>query len=202
MLKRHKNGFIDIIKESGFDIDSFKVHEEKIRGFDVFVIEFLGSPLVFELHNSYESYFDFDYRYSLLAKDFPMSEFYMNGKTGPWASIKDVYREFKYWLENVVKDYLEDQKIPDLWVQLEQQREFIPSAKMEKDDTLPYSDEEKTQLRLSINEFRLQIVNNFQPNDDKIKVIDERLNYLSEALDRLNRIDWKSVALSSIIAIS
>ncbi|MHA2113773.1 MAG: hypothetical protein ACW98W_20145 [Candidatus Hodarchaeales archaeon] len=202
MLKKHKNRFIEIIQGNGLRPDNFKsISNDEEEGAD-FILEYINSPLRFEVFCSNRSYNLFDCKRTLLAKGFPLSDFFMGEGVFDYTEIDTIYEIFKTWLEEVVKEYIDEQSLPDLWKQLEQQREFIPSAKMEKDDTLPYSDEEKTQLRLSINEFRLQIISNFKPDDDQMKVVDDRLNYLSEALDRLNRIDWKSVALSSLIAIS
>ncbi len=175
-----------------------KEHDEDID----FLIEYVNSPLRFEVDCSTEGYNYLDCRNTVLAKGFPLSDFHTNEFGGNWVDINTIYEEFALWLNNVVKEYIDEQTLPDLWAQLEQQREFIPSAKMEKDDTLPYSEEEKAQIRLSINEFRLQIVNNFKPDDYQLKVIDDRLRYLSEALDRLNRVDWKAVAITSIISFS
>jgi hypothetical protein len=65
-----------------------------------------------------------------------------------------------------------------------------------------FSENDKIQLRLSINELHLLIIKNFSPSVDEMKIINARLEYLSNSLDRLNRIDWRGLALSTIISIS
>lgn len=199
MLKKHKNRFLEIIEECGLDPENFKAYEEYISSYSGFIIEVVNSQLKFEVIVSNNSYEEFNYRYIRFGPNYTLTEFNLDET---WEAFRNTTEAFEQWIVNHVKDYTDEQTLPDLWAQLEQQREFIPSAKMEKDDTLPYSEEEKAQLRLSINEFRLQIVNNFDHNEDQLKIIDDRLTYLSEALDRLNRVDWKAVALSSIISIS
>jgi hypothetical protein len=53
-----------------------------------------------------------------------------------------------------------------------------------------------------VEEFRLLIVKTFAPPANEMKVVNERLDYLKEAVDRLNRFDWRSVAMSTLIGIS
>jgi hypothetical protein len=43
---------------------------------------------------------------------------------------------------------------------------------------------------------------NFGSNDDQLAIIDKRLKYLEESLNRLNKIDWKSLAFTTLISIS
>ena len=46
------------------------------------------------------------------------------------------------------------------------------------------------------------IIENFKPDEEQSKLIAEKLNYLSNAVDRLNRFDWNGLALSIVISIS
>jgi hypothetical protein len=41
----------------------------------------------------------------------------------------------------------------------------------------------------------------FNPSPEQEEFIEERLEYLSEAVDKLNRFDWKGVALSTLLSI-
>jgi hypothetical protein len=70
------------------------------------------------------------------------------------------------------------------------------------DDKSLFNDTEKIQLRLSINEFKMLINKTFCPDEYETKAIHDRLDYLAESLDRLNRIDWRSLALSTVLSIS
>jgi hypothetical protein len=56
-------------------------------------------------------------------------------------------------------------------------------------------------MRLSLEEFKRLLKETFSPDDAQLKAIDGRLDYLSGALDRLNKFDWKSVLISSVVSI-
>ena len=116
--------------------------------------------------------------------------------------MEDLGKYFYSWLVDDVKPFLENQSLPDLWQQLEQQKPLVTGEQITDDETQPFSEEQKKLIRMSINEFRVVITKEFQPSKDEMKVIEDRLNYLSESLDRLNRFDWKSVAISTVMSIS
>ncbi|MCJ7807725.1 MAG: hypothetical protein MUP73_03255, partial [Dehalococcoidia bacterium] len=65
-----------------------------------------------------------------------------------------------------------------------------------------FTDDEKHSLIMSVETLRLSVVNTFQPSDDQLKVIDGHLEYLKNAVDRLNRIDWRAIAVMTSIQIA
>ncbi len=70
-----------------------------------------------------------------------------------------------------------------------------------EDKTL-FSKDEKIQIKLAINELKFLIIQNFSPNNEEQIIIDNRLDYLIDSVERLNKFDWKSLVLSTIISIS
>jgi len=91
---------------------------------------------------------------------------------------------------------------PDLWGTIKSETSFTSGEKISEEDLTYFSDDEKTRIRMSINEFRLLLLKKFEPTKDELKVIDDRLDYLLKAVDRLNKIDWKSIAIATILNIS
>ena len=114
-----------------------------------------------------------------------------------FVSFPQVLETFKSWLKSQVQRSIEEALVPDLWSQLQQNDQLADTA-----GATYFSIEEKTQLKLSVEEFRLLIVKTFTPSTDEMKVVNERLDYLKEAVDRLNRFDWRSVAMSTLVSIS
>jgi hypothetical protein len=55
---------------------------------------------------------------------------------------------------------------------------------------------------LALRDVRLLIVGRFSPAVPEMESIDDRLDYLTQAVDRLNKFDWKSLLISTIISIS
>jgi hypothetical protein len=46
------------------------------------------------------------------------------------------------------------------------------------------------------------IIKNFKPNKEELEVVDARLKYLSDAMEKHNKFDWKGIAINTVIAIT
>ncbi len=201
MLKKYKNGFIDIIKEYGLDPSVFIGEEVQHANLDsVFIIRVAGTELTFETRNLPDNPDGFDCRFnrSPSARNPETESSYTQG-TRP---IKIIYGYFRKWLTDYALPYISDLSEPDLWSQIG--GSLQPAGHLLIGDPEPrqFSAAEKQQMKLSMEEFRSLVAERFGPSADALSVIDERLSYLSDAAERLNRFDWRGVALSSLISIS
>ena len=201
MLKKYKNGFIDIIKEYGLDPGVFIGEEVRHANLDsVFIIRVAGTELTFETRNLPDDPHGFDCRHnrSALIHDSETESSYTTG-TRP---ISIIYGYFKKWLTNYALPYINDLSEPDLWSQIGGNPPSPGHLMIGDDETRQFSTGEKQQMKLSMEEFRALLVNRFGPSADALSAIDDRLSYLADAAERLNRFDWRGVALSSLISIS
>jgi len=198
MLKKYKNGFLEIIQRNKFDPKVFEVTEDDTAAFKPFVLQVKDTPFRFVTRSSDRDFHVFDCAYTEFAPRFPLSSYMPTG----WGGIEFVYTKFEQWLNSDLKEYFNEQVTPDLWEQISSQESLIPLPLPSDQDFTNYSEEEKSQLRLALSEFRLLIAETFKPTQEQLKTIDARLNYASDALDRLNRFDWKSILISTTLAIS
>lgn len=199
MLKKYRNSFFEIIQQQGLEPSAFNAEDTDSCGDVLFRIELKDTPLRFVVQQAPGSYHNFRYGYTRFEPDFPLTKL---RPAGTWEAIKFVRGGFTEWLTRHVRVYLDELAGPDLWQQVELQKPLVSGTALGEEDMASFTEEEKTQLRLSINEFRLVIVKTFQPSQDQLKVITDRLDYLSSALDRLNRIDWRGLAISTMLSIS
>lgn len=201
MLKQHKNRLLEVIQASSlFDGHDFHIDEtldENDRR--VCVITYNDSPLRFIVLPSPSSYYDLDYRHTLLAPGYPLSEF---SGAEVWYKIDNICEALKYWLDHDLKDFVEDLNAPDLWAELAAGQSLGSDFQLEENDISQFSAEEKKQIRVAINCFRVRLIDEFQVTQEHLELIDKRLHYLADALDRLNRFDWKGVLISTVFGIS
>ena len=197
MLNCYKNKFIELVTKNGFVPNDFEVKESESG--NKFVLKLIGTPLNFEIYQSLNDFHLFSCRYTKFEYNFPLS------KLSPERSVtypNAMYDEFERWLNTIVAKYIEELRTPDLWQQIKNQDSMLKGTEITDSDLLFFSKEEKAKIQLSIDEFKLRIMKEFNPSKDKIRIIGNRLMYLSESLDRLNKIDWKGIAISSVISIS
>lgn len=195
ILTKYKNNLLAIIQESGLEPNLFIAKETVINKDKYFTISLRDSKILFAVRPYFREFTRFYHRYSQFRADFGMTGEY-------YATNFDYLAEiFKKWLEEVVKPYLDDVNTPDLWLTLEENRSRTKDKTATPEDFESFSDEEKLQIRLSLNDFRLLVVKNFKPNKEELHTIDARLKYLSDAMDKHNKFDWKGIAINTAIAI-
>jgi hypothetical protein len=190
MFKKQKNELLEIITGAGYEPHDFKPTEIG----EIFALTFRDSAFKFEIEPTGAS---FKIRRTRFLPGYPVVPYAL--KPVLWSSVE---QDFRSWLGTQVKQYLEELDTPDLWENISRETPVVVNTMFDDSDTTEFSAEEKSQLRLSISQFRLLIQQNFHPTDEQFGVIDERLDYLSGALDRLNKFDWKSILISSVVGIA
>jgi hypothetical protein len=192
MLKSFKNRLFIIIEESGLSHDLFSLEETQ----DILNIHLIDSQLNFSLKQGSDDFNKFTYKLILFRPGFPMMD--SSGE----LDIEDIEKWFTVWINSEVISCLEEVKLPDLWTQYADYIGEISTFRNSEYEYEEFSDDEKMEIKGSINNFRLLIIENYHPNEEQLEEINERLDYISQAVDRLNRADWKLVALSTVIGIA
>lgn len=195
ILRKHKNNLLEILRESGFDPNLFITHESVIKREQYFIITLRDSPIIFAVRADSSSFDNFFFFHSSFRVNFPSTDTY-------FVDWKELVTNFKYWLNYVVKPYIDEINTPDLWHILEETRSRTKGELATPMDFESFSAEEKVQIRLSLKDFQLLVAKNFNPNKEELESIDTRLKYLSDALDKHNKFDWKGIAIHTVIAIT
>lgn len=196
ILKKHKNNLLAIIQESGLDPNLFTAKDGTIVKGDFFIISLRDSPILFAVQPCEGNFNRFLYCFSNFRVGFPIGETLLS------LNIDNLDTELNKWLNDVVRPYLDNISTPDLWHVLGETHSRTKDELGTPGDFDSFSDEEKIKIRLSLDEFRLLIMKNFNPNQEELKIVDARLKYLSDAIDKHNKFDWKGIAISTVMAIT
>ncbi|GAB1157138.1 hypothetical protein YWY31_31630 [Paenibacillus illinoisensis] len=200
MLRKDKNGFIDIITSNSLNPSDFTVSEEVKDDYPTFIIKHNASPLEFWTRNSNESYFEYDCNYIPFSPTFepvgyaPIESWFDN--------IEEVYEVFEEWLNRHIKSYMEEQVAQDMWKSFNSNGSGgFDWESINEESTEYFNEIEKKQLLEQISNFRGKLIENYAPSEKVLSQIDSKLNYLSESVDRLNKFDWKSLLISTLMGI-
>lgn len=218
MLKQHKNAFFDAIQDSGLDPALFSASETEVsfspstpfsmivrkirylfreespRG-PVFDIKIDNSPMKFSVMQG--GSFGHAYcRFTLFLLNFPVVGW------GSQKPVKDILVTFKGWLENHAKKYIQEIQLPDYWSQMEMFKSFVADAEPNEGNREEFTEEEREVVRQSVQRFRGLLEEHFDPTPEQKEFINERLDYLTKAVDRLNKFDWRGLAFSTLVSIS
>jgi hypothetical protein len=222
MLKQHKNALFDSITETGYNpklfqaegvkqplklslkhiiIESFKLSAYKTPTKNDYPIDFSitlkGSPFIYSISTSSSDFNRFNVKYTLFEPNYPESR---------WSSYSINFdalkKSFKSWLMNHVGKFIKERDAIDLWAQLEAYKSFANESDITEESTSDFSEEEKENLRNSVKTFKSLVEESFNPNREQTEFINEQLDYLTNALERLNRFDWRGLAISTLLSIA
>lgn len=200
MRRKYKNEIFQLLLSSKYGIERFEIKEQQeINGLLSDIIYFNNSPLYFIIRNSNDDFEAFDYQYTRYAPEFPLSDIYPQQN---YISFREIIERFNKWLFQCVDAYIEDKEEPDLWQELNMGNKTLNINNIDFDNKTLFSSEEKRQIGLSLNELKLLMHKKISTSKDEQEIINNRLDYLIDASKRLNRFDWKSLALSSLVSIS
>lgn len=200
MRKKYKNELFEILMSSKYGIDSFRIKEEEVvNSLTSDIIEVKNTPFYFVIRNSNDDFDAFDYQCVRYAPGFPLSEIYPPQDFSDFDYIKT---SFKSWINQTVTNYFEDMQEPDLWEEFINGNKTININEVDFNNQANFSVDEKKQIELSLMELKLLIQNNLKTTSAEQIVVNNRIDYLIEACERLNKFEWKSLAISSMISIS
>ncbi len=196
MLKKYSNRLIDVIAQSGFDVNDFRKLEFKTSlGSSIIQLVYKNSPLWFQIHPAKDSSFD---TFSTSCVKFaPTFAVLVNNSEIGFEALKSTLIE---WLKGDVKPYVEDQEEPDYWKLIENNP--IRPDSIDFNANEPFTESEKIQLKIGFAEVRRLLTENFELSTPQLEATNRKLDYLIEATERLNKTDWKGIAIATMFTIA
>ena len=218
MLRIYKNALLQAIREAGFDPRDFEANETYIDGVaprsggavtvllkhnPAYTIVYHEGDLHFTIRNNPDDSHTFDFAHTRFTPTYARFPF-NPGKFHPsrWVKFDEVLPSFQEWLREEVSQAVEDDAHPDVWAQLSSQGTVATDLASARSDDSTFSVEERAQIQIAVREFRLLVVKTFDPGQAELQIVNERLDYLSQAVQRLNRFDWQGVAIQTVIGIA
>jgi hypothetical protein len=138
--------------------------------------------------------------------------YYAFGKNGdrcsPWHGELEIRmladRPWSYRIQNVdrwLKELKEETEAPDLWGQLEEQKELFLLASSESYSNASFTRDEKSGLAAQLEHLRQQLIGVEEVSDRQREHIDVHFRYVISAMDRLGKKDWVNLAIGAVFNI-
>jgi hypothetical protein len=201
MFKIDKNELLAFLG-SKIDIGKFDLKEEDLSNGNKY-----SSAITMAVKN--HSYFfckvfaknqrrTFDFESSVFAPSFPSSKF----ESGYGENMQQIKERLTIWLEYHLNFFFEELIAPDLFNEYQNQQKLLNFEDIVFEETELFSIVEKKLIKERFDSVKVLIIDHYNPNSDQLKFIEERLNYLVDASDRLNKYDWKGLLVSTIFSIA
>lgn len=179
--KEKRNSLFERIIAAGEDPGAFTRELRADLG-ESFVITHRASGAVFWV-NPYGTSYSFRYRIG------DGIERGMDSQV--WAGV---LAAFSKWLVGVRRDL----ETPDLWEEYEKGE--LVEGELVTENTA-FSDEEKAEIVGRLKELKEQVLQEHELGDRELQLLDEKLAYLEDAVDRMGRLDWRSAALGTLFSM-
>ena len=199
MLRHHRNALFEDILATGLDPADFGVEDRHgdHDHMETVIYYKQEDELLFVARSPNEDFYKFEYSYSLFSPGYVLRGPFPGDK---YVDIEAVRETFRVWLEREVKRARDNRLVPDFWTSATAAEALVKETP--EAGQAPFTEAELAQIELGILEFRRLLVESFQPTAERIEEIDKRLQYLQDAAHRLNRFDWKGVAVTTLISVS
>ena len=191
LLKSQRNEIFEIIKNQGLDPSNFVWEETESS--------FVEKMLVSEVkYIDSEFYFMFDYD-----NDDEHFCFYSPGKekkvddqySGSWERAKDYFNGWLSYLSREIEQ-------PDFWADIAKYQIPIDSE-IKKDSTNePFTAYQADQIIESLNNVRAFLHENKLVSEEHQAFVEDKLNYLEEAVKRQGSLDWIHTCIGAITTIA
>ncbi len=218
MLLKYRNELLKILKNSPFDETDFTYTKKEIKKFNAFIVKYRPSKLYFMIRTNSDNYHEMDCRYVRFAPSCPLSDYYPEGADHyedsdvhpedlnnyygyRWFDFKNICKKFKEWLEEDVGEFINESESIDLWAQMQSENLLNPDP-LSDASNVKFTQKEILRVKESISTFKNLLISEYEPDTEQLKIIEERLDYLVKATDRLGKTDWQGVAISAVFSIS
>lgn len=197
MKNKFKNQLFHLTRELGFAPSDFKLSNDDD---DNLIIRYLDSPLRFTIRQSDDEFDKFDCRFITYTPQYFESGYFPPAIYDDFQVILDT---FKNWINNEVKAFIEGQEDEDdLWDEYTRGDRSFEFANNSFDNQALFTVDEISQVAIAINELKFLINTNIAMTAEHQSIVNNRLDYLVENVGRLNKFEWKSLLLSTLIGIA
>jgi len=123
----------------------------------------------------------------------------VGSQDGTAAFFGGIVEKYSHWVNLIAGELRE----PDLWANPTHPGVRLLSAAQNSDyDETDFSGDERVEIRRQLNVFKNLVTAEFDLTKGQISDLDESLSYLSDALDRLNKFDWRKVFASTMYPLA
>ncbi|OZV12380.1 hypothetical protein CIW83_09810 [Tissierella sp. P1] len=194
LMRSQKNSLLEEIKESALNPFNFDWDNEIDENTDLLleVLKYKGT----------------EYYFAIVVDDDIFRVGYTPGENMLYERTEyDEWEEILYYFRNWLSCLKREISQPDLWEELEKIKmdDLIPELdglefedKYEREE---FSYREVMQIEQGINDIRNYLVETSNGNDEEIKIINQKLDYLTDAVKRMGRTDWKNIFIGVMIDI-
>lgn len=111
-----------------------------------------------------------------------------------WAKVEE---RVQRWAEDVKRDA----ETPDLWAELQRDREILTATRYEDVENTPFTSDERAEIADELREIKEFVRNTHLLSEAKTLSLEAKLDHLEAATDRVGRKDWLLLFLATMFSV-
>jgi hypothetical protein len=214
MLKRYSNILFESTKEKLVDLNLVSFERIKQRRYNFFKVKIKYSPLHFIIINTNNNFNKFNCKYVKFEPKYRESQYIFKRETNGtiellmdlflnyFVDFENIIIEYERWLYNHVNNWIYERNCPDYWETFLNSfnNNFLYQQVLYKANF--FNNSEKKKIIYIINKISIEILKKYNISSKQKDRVIKLLDYLAKSLNRLNKIDWKALLISTIINIA
>lgn len=111
-----------------------------------------------------------------------------------WPTVPE---RLQRWAEEVKRDF----DTPDLWAELQREREILTGARYEDVGNTPFTPEEQADIAEQLREIEEYVKKTYSLSTEQMSLVEARFNDLEAATSRIGRKDWLLMFLGVLFSL-
>lgn len=111
-----------------------------------------------------------------------------------WPNVEE---RVQRWAEEVKRDV----NTPDLWAELQREREILTGARYEAGENTSFTPDEQGEIARQLREIKEYVKTTYSLSRKQMLLVDARFDELEAASSRLGRKDWRLVFLGVLFSL-
>lgn len=99
------------------------------------------------------------------------------------------------WLRAIA----EDERVPDLWAELERQQRAFSSEALGSIENTPFTVAEQREIAAKLDELKLYANRTYELSGEQMRDLEARLDYVADAATRVGRLDWRNLMAGTLL---
>src|SRR5438874_609542 len=104
-----------------------------------------------------------------------------------WETVRSIVQRWITYLKRELQE-------PDFWQMIAREKTLIDGIPGVEAGDLPFSPSEQERIRRGLDEIKAFLASTQPLNNDQLRIIEQRLDYLADASTRIGRKDWLMLA--------
>ena len=122
------------------------------------------------------------------------------GESEKWpGGLRTFWIEVEQRVQGWAKEVKEDVDTPDLWAELQREREVLTGARYDEVENTPFNSDEQAAIAVHLRQTKEYVTRTYSLSDTQILHLEAKLDDIAAAAGRMGRKDWTLLVCGALL---